>query len=63
MTANQSARAARCALELVKRAEQSRVMSYLSPVIAVVLTVVFGIVFSLQDPGHFPASGTSSSNP
>ena len=26
-------------IELVKRAEQSRVMSYLSPVIAVVLTV------------------------
>ena len=43
-------------IELVKRAEQSRVMSYLSPVIAVVLTVVFaGIVFSLQ--GHNPLSG------
>ncbi len=43
-------------LELVKRAEKSRLMSVLSPVVAVALTVVFaGIVFAAQ--GHNPFTG------
>lgn len=43
-------------LELVKRAEKSRLMSVLSPVVAVALTVVFaGIVFAVQ--GENPVTG------
>lgn len=43
-------------IELVRRAEVSRVMSVLSPIIAVCLTVVFaGCVFAFQ--GHNPLSG------
>ncbi|WP_237155460.1 ABC transporter permease [Oryzibacter oryziterrae] len=43
-------------IELVKRSQQSRVMSVLSPVIAVALTVIVaGIVFFLQ--GHNPLEG------
>jgi simple sugar transport system permease protein len=43
-------------IELVKRAEQSRVMSVLSPIIAVVATVAFaGAVFASQ--GHNPLTG------
>lgn len=43
-------------IELVKRSEKSRLMSVMSPVIAVLMTVVFaGAVFALQ--GHNPVLG------